>query len=352
VTRSMSAEIEREMAMDKPPRRRSVDRTAGKHAVPDRAVEVRPLVSVIVAAYNASLTIGETIRSVLGQTRQDFEIVVVDDGSTDDTGALVTQWLADPRVRLYHQENAGPAAARNAGIAHAHGDYLSMLDSDDLWLPYYLERMVLALQESPEAGFAYTDAWALEQASGRIRRATAMSRQRPPERTLPATAFLEALVQRNFIFNSVTVRREVLEHVGGYDPEIPQAEDYELWLRSCAAGYTGLRVPGPLAIYRVHDGSLSQDELGLLTGLCDAYRAVIDRHPAPEDVKAIARERLHTAERRLEALQGRSTPARAYPRTRHMLAASTHKWRTRRRLLATPPPEVAKAFPELGDGKR
>ncbi len=317
----------------------------------DRTAEARPTVSVIVAAYNASGTVGATIRSVLGQTRQDFEIVVVDDGSTDDTGSLVAQWTVDPRVRLHRQENAGPAAARNAGIALARGDYLSMLDSDDLWLPYYLQRMVQALQEHPECGFAYTDAWALEHATGRIRRATAMSRQRPPERTLSADAFLEALVQRNFVFNAVTMRREALERVGGYDPEIPQAEDYELWLRFCAAGYTGARVPGPLAIYRVHDGSLSRDELGLLTGLRDAYRAVVDRHPAPESVKAIARKRLHTVERKLEALQHRSTPAGAYLRTARMLAASTHKWRTRRSVLTTPPPEVAKAFPGLGDGK-
>lgn len=320
--------------------------------VPGGTAESRPVVSVIVAAYNASRTIGETIRSVLFQTRQDFEIIVVDDGSTDDTSSLVTQWTADPRVRLHHQENAGPAAARNAGIALARGDYLSMLDSDDLWLPCYLERMVQALQESPESGFAYTDAWALEQASGRIRRATAMSRQRPPERTLPAVAFLEALVRRNFIFNSITVRREVLERVGTYDPDIPQAEDYELWLRTCATGYTGVRVPGPLAIYRVHEGSLSQDELGLLSGLRDAYRTVIDRHPAPENVKRIARERLHTVEYRLEELQRGSARAQVYLRIRRMLAASTRKWRTRRRLLATPPPEVAKAFPGLGDGKR
>jgi glycosyltransferase involved in cell wall biosynthesis len=319
--------------------------------VVDGAAEARPVVSVIVAAYNASKTIDETIRSVLGQTRQDFEIVVVDDGSTDDTGSLVAYWSADPRIRLHRQENAGPAAARNAGIVLALGEYLSMLDSDDLWLPCYLERMVQALQESPQSGFAYTDAWALEQASGRIRRATAMSRQRPPKRTLPAAAFLEALVQRNFVFNAVTVRRDVLERVGSYDPEIPQAEDYELWLRFCAAGHTGVRVQGPLAIYRVHDGSLSRDELGLLTGLRDAYRAVIDRHPAPESVKAIARERLHTVERRLATLDGRLTPARAYLRTVRMLTASTHEWRTRRRLLRTPPPAVARAFPGLGDGK-
>jgi GT2 family glycosyltransferase len=179
-----------------------------------------------------------------------------------------------------------------------------------------------------------------------------MSRQHPPERTLPATAFLEALVQRNFIFNAVTVRREVLERVGSYDPQIPQAEDYELWLRFCAAGYTGVRVPGPLAIYRVRDGSLSQDELGLFTGLRDAYRAVIDRHPAPESVKATAREHLDSVERRLGILQHRSTFVRAYLRTRRMLAAPTRKWRTRHRLLATPPPAVAKAFPGLGEGKR
>ena len=188
----------------------------------DGVAEARPVVSVIVAAYNASRTVGETIRSVLAQTRQDFEIVVIDDGSTDDTASILAHWTTDPRIRLHRQENAGPAAARNAGIALARGDYVSMLDSDDLWLPCYLERMVQALQESPESGFAYTDAWALEQASGRIRRATAMSRQHPPERTLPATAFLEALIQRNFIFNAVTVRRGVSSVSGAMTRRFPR----------------------------------------------------------------------------------------------------------------------------------
>ena len=311
----------------------------------------RPAYSVVIAAYNAAQTVGEAIDSVLAQTRQDFEVIVVDDGSSDETCSRVAAYAGDSRVRLHRQANAGPGAARNAGIALARGEYLCMLDSDDLWLPCYLQRMAAALRDSPAAGFAYTDAWALEQASGRIRRATTMSRQRPPERSLSPSEFLEALVRRNFVFNSVTIRREVLERVGGYDQALAQAEDYELWLRIAAWGYPGVRIEDPLAIYRVHPDSLSQDERGLLEGLLSAYSAVIDRHPAPENVKLIARERFDAVERQLAALQGGWTLASARLRARRILAAATRGARSRRRLLATPPPEVAEAFPHLGDGR-
>jgi glycosyltransferase involved in cell wall biosynthesis len=123
--------------------------------------------SVVIPAYNTADTLGEAIDSVLAQTRQDFEIIVVDDGSSDDTAA-VAEGFGDRRIRVYRQENAGPSAARNRGIAEALGEYVSSLDSDDLWLPDYLAEMGRALEENPRADFAYTHAWILD-AAGRFR---------------------------------------------------------------------------------------------------------------------------------------------------------------------------------------
>ena len=201
-----------------------------------------------------------------------------------------------------------------------------MLDSDDLWLPRYLERMVGALKAHPQAGFAYTDAWAYEQLSDRFRRASAMSRQRPPRRELEPTEFLRELVRRNFIFNSVTVRKAVLDDVGGYDTSFAQAEDYELWLRICASGYAAVLVDGRAAIGRDRPGSLSHDSAAMRAGLLKAYRAVVERHPAPQDVKQIARERCAT----IVGGNGHDGARSLWERARGAVAAAARPVRSRR----------------------
>ena len=117
---------------------------------------------------------------MLQQTEQDFEVLVVDDGSTDDTSECARSFAGDPRLRVISQPNRGPSAARNAGLAAAQGFYVSMLDADDLWLPEYLEVMGGALDANPDAPFAYTDAWVFDDGTGRIRRTPAMFYQRPP----------------------------------------------------------------------------------------------------------------------------------------------------------------------------
>jgi len=147
-------------------------------------------------AFNAARTIGSSIRSVLNQTEQDFEVVVVDDGSTDDTPERAQSFASDPRVRVIAQRNRGPSAARNAGLASARGLYVSMLDADDLWLPEYLEVMGGALDANPDAAFAYTDAWVLDDQTGRIRRKPAMFYQRPPRTVPDARTFFLLLLDR------------------------------------------------------------------------------------------------------------------------------------------------------------
>ncbi len=114
-----------------------------------------PRVSVIIPTYNRAALVCEAVDSVLGQTYQDFEILVIDDGSTDGTDAAVATY--GDRVRYVWQENRGMSAARNRGIDLARGEYLALLDSDDLWMPFKLELMVAVLDRFPQAGFAFSN---------------------------------------------------------------------------------------------------------------------------------------------------------------------------------------------------
>jgi glycosyltransferase involved in cell wall biosynthesis len=114
----------------------------------------RPLVSVIVPTYNYGHYIADALESILAQTMSDFEVVVVDDGSTDDTPAVLAR-LTDPRLRVFRQANAGTAVARNRGRAEAGGRYITWLDADDTWQPTFLERHLLVLEAEPELGFSF-----------------------------------------------------------------------------------------------------------------------------------------------------------------------------------------------------
>ena len=312
-----------------------------------------PTCSVVVAAYNAAQSIDATIASVLAQTRTDLEVIVVDDGSTDETASHV-QAHADARVRLYHQENQGPSAARNKAIANATGRYVSTIDSDDLWLPRYLEMMVATLEHTPDAGFAFTDAWALEESSGRFRRATAMSRSKVTDPPVEAESFLEALIQENFVYGSVTARLEVLEEVGGFNTAVSHSEDYELWLRIAARGHRGVRVAGPpLAIVRDRAGARHHDERSMLIGIRDAMQMLLEHEPpVPPRARSVAQERLTTMEALLDGSWGRRLPDRILANVRRLGAGATRELRGRRRRLAKPPPEVAASFPDLGHGLR
>jgi glycosyltransferase involved in cell wall biosynthesis len=301
--------------------------------------------SVVIAAYNAASTLGEAIGSVLSQTCQDFEVIVVDDGSRDKTASVASEFAADGRVQVHSQENAGPSAARNRGIALARGRYVSMLDSDDLWLPSYLSEMGRVLDENPNAGFAYTDAWALEETSGRFLQATTATLRHHPSTPISGEQFIATLLQHNFVHNSVTVPRTVFEQVGGYDPQMSHSEDYELWLRIVISGFEAVRVPGQLAIYRIRPGSLSHDETAMISGLRTVYESVLQRHSASPNVKVLAQARLDEIDRYTRG------NVRIRERVRRKLGEVTRKARSRWRLRSTPPPHVAEAFPSLGLGK-
>ncbi len=247
-----------------------------------------PRFSVVMAAHDSAATIGAAIGSVRLQTREDWELVVVDDGSHDDTAEIAAA-TGDPRVRVVRQENRGPSAARNAGIAVARAPLVCLLDSDDLWLPHFLAATADALASEPAASAAYTDAWVLDHRSGRIRKTSEMAYQRPPRRPPPSPdAFLRELLRRNFVYNSTVVRREALLAVGGYDERLWVAEDWELWLRLAARGYGFVRAPGLLAVHRERAGSLASDAERLARGVAEVYRLVAEEWDTSPEVRELA----------------------------------------------------------------
>jgi glycosyltransferase involved in cell wall biosynthesis len=301
-----------------------------------------PRVSVVITTYNTGRYLPETLESVFAQSHPAAEVIVVDDGSSDDTTAQVARF-EDERVRLLRQENSGPGAARNLAIIAGRGRYVSMLDSDDLWLPSYLESMAAVLDVHPDVALTYTDAWVLDDATRRIRRTTAMHYQHPPrDPPRDPLEFLALLLKRgNFVFTSTTVRHTALEQVGLFEAALKPAEDFGLWLRIVAGGFPAMRTPGNLAVYRKRPGSLSTNEAAILDGERESVRLVAEEYDVPEWIRALANDRLRKLDLRLAGLGDESglipSLARARARAVRIKAALVEPFAWHR----DPPPEVA-----------
>ena len=211
-----------------------------------------PKISTIIPTYNGVKYIRQAIESVLDQTYRDFEIVVVDDGSTDNTKEAVESF--GNQVRYFYQENRGPGSARNFGIKNAKGDYIALLDHDDLWLSNRLEKEVELLDQQPEIGLVYADA---HQFSADLEVEKTCFQQ-----VTPHSGFVfEKLWARNFIPNlTVLVRKECYERLGVFDVtgRMIMTDDYHMWLR-IAAHYPIAYIEEPLAKYRIHKSNFSGD---------------------------------------------------------------------------------------------
>ena len=303
--------------------------------------------SVVIPAYNARRTIDATIGSVLAQTRRDFELIVVDDGSSDDTPERVAAHAErDRRVRLIQQANAGTAGARNTGSAEATGRLISMLDNDDLWMPNYLERAVAALDGAPEAGFAYGDAWLLNESVGRIGRRTSFQHYAPLPDRAPAEELLLRLIEENFVLSPVTIRAAVLRETGGFSEEIQGADDWDLWLRIAAAGHTAVQAEGQVIVQRDRSDSQSKDLTMMFRNMVQVLERVGVAYEAPHAAHEAARARLAELRARL-AREERGGPGAAARAVRLRIIAMGNRARPDRAWLEEPPPEVAAAFPDL-----
>ncbi len=209
-----------------------------------------PLITVVVPAYNSVDTLGGTLTSVLTQTYPRVEIVVVDDGSTDETPALLAAY--ETKVRHVRQDNAGLSATRNAGARLATGDLVAFVDADDILLPQYLERL-LARWQAAGGGrrAAASNAYFLRPEGVSIFRTMAASHF-PPQ----ADQRL-AILQGNFLSAFMMFPTQLYLDLGGCDETFRCAEDWDLWLRAIYTGVEAVFQPKPQALYRWRPGSLS-----------------------------------------------------------------------------------------------
>jgi len=207
-----------------------------------------PTVSIIVPAYNQCRYLGDAIRSALAQTHADHEVMVVDDGSTDDT-AVVCRSFTDSRVRYVWQENRGLSAARNTGIREARGDFLSFLDSDDLFLPEKLELLLGAFERDPGLGLVAGQAVLIDRHGQRI--GEVFDRPLPDEPT-------DLLLGNPLHVGSVLLRRGWQERVGLFDESLRSYEDWDMWLRLARAGCRMGWVAQPVSLYRFHQDQMTR----------------------------------------------------------------------------------------------
>jgi glycosyltransferase involved in cell wall biosynthesis len=214
----------------------------------------KPIVSAILPTYNRAHLVGRSIRSVLNQTYRDFELIVVDDGSTDNTDEVVNGFN-DPRIRyIRHEQNKGGSAARNTGIKAAQGEYIAFQDSDDEWLPEKLEKQMRIFEKaSTRVGVVYTGFNLIKDD-----RKTYIP---GPNIKITEGDLHEELLNGNFVAtDAVVVRRECFEKIGVFDERLPRLQDWELFIR-ISKYYTFNYIDAPLLnAFFSHDSiSANQD---------------------------------------------------------------------------------------------
>lgn len=215
----------------------------------NRRSEEPPLVSVIIPTYNSANYIALSIDSAIKQTMRDFEIIVVEDGSTDDTKNRLDAYRNI--INCIYQSNHGRSFARNVAIRQARGKYIAFLDSDDLWLPDRLEKQVAILEASPEIQLVYSKAKIID-SLGNAHQVWGHPSE-IGEAIMEPGRIYEQLILGNFIpILTVTLRRSALEQAGYFDEQLSYPEDWDLWLRLAHPG-NFFYIPETLACYRIED---------------------------------------------------------------------------------------------------
>lgn len=209
-----------------------------------------PGVSVIIPTYNHAHYLPQAVGSVVAQTFSAWELIIVDDGSTDDSAAVAAE-LAEPRIRTVSQANQGLSAARNMGIRHAQGAYLAFLDADDAWEANFLARCLQVLQGDPSLAGVVTGHRMIDENGNLLPQAGGLA--------LPAAEFRGRIVEGGFFPpHAAVTRAATVREVGAFDTQLTSVEDLDLWLR-ISAHHAMQAIPDRLARYRVYPGSMSTD---------------------------------------------------------------------------------------------
>jgi tetratricopeptide (TPR) repeat protein len=236
-----------------------------------------PRVSVIIPTYNRSRLLRAAVESALTQTYPNIEIIVVDDGSTDNTATEMAQYAA--RITYLRQANRGVAAARNTGIQAATGDYLTCLDDDDLILPTKIERQVQVMASRPGVGLVHC----------RFFYANEDGHYQYKVGSLPEGEVLGRLVCSNFVWaGAPMIHRHCLDRVGLFDDQMPSiTADWDMWLRIAQAGYRFACVQEPLGVYRIHQDGMMSDVAELERGIVVVLEKVFSNTQVPDDVRGL-----------------------------------------------------------------
>ncbi len=233
-----------------------------------------PLVSVVIPAFNGERTIADAINSALAQIEVDLEVIVVDDGSQDGTAAVVAD-IDDPRLRLVTQENRGVAAARNAGVELARGDWVAFLDCDDVWLRHKLQRQLQLMSAVPGCSASLASAYFVDD----------QLRPQKLRRCVPVDNPLLAFLRFQNLPNAASswiVNRALLDRIGDFDSSLTRIEDWDFSIR-LARLTVPLLIDEPLTLYRVHANNRSHDiDAHIAPGLTILRRLFSDPSLAPE----------------------------------------------------------------------
>lgn len=222
-------------------------------------MESKPLVSVVIAAYNMGAYVPFAIGSALDQTYDNIEVIVIDDGSTDGTRDAISVYESDPRVRYLYQENRGQAAAKNRGVRESRGDYVAFLDADDVWVPEKLELQIPLFLKSDTVGVVHSRLAYIDETGKQLGVAN---------NELFRGRVSSSLLIRNFIgFGTAVVKRECFDRLGVFNENLRMGVDYDMWLRFSSA-YEFDYIDRPLLFYRLWAGQMSHNCNGrYLTGI-------------------------------------------------------------------------------------
>lgn len=241
----------------------------------------KPLISVIIPAYNVSEFIGETLDSVFSQTFQDFEVIVINDGSPDTRELERVLQSFPSKLNYIKQENQGAAAARNAGVVAASGDLVAFLDADDLWLPSFLEKQ-LELLKSNNADLVFADALLVGESplAGRT-----FMQVEPPRGEVTPENLLSVKV--TVLTSTVLARKAPILEVGMFDVRMRRGQDFDLWLRLAKAGARFAYRREVLANHRIVESGLSGGTISQLKRTLAVLDAIKAKGLTPSEEAAL-----------------------------------------------------------------
>ena len=241
-----------------------------------------PYVSIIMPTFNSHQWISESIQSVLGQSFDNWELIIVNDGSTDNSVEIIQTYLNDKRIKLLHQKNLGPANARNYGISKCNGEFIAFLDSDDIWLHEKLQIQLQFFESNPHIGLVYSN-YNLFYDNPKL---TLPLRQSNWFHTWPDN---HRLLVYDFIgILTVVVRSSIIKKLGGFNENLFGTEDWDLWIK-VAQFYKISKIEKVTASYRVHPDGLSQTAQNHFNQLKKVYDLHVFKKNVPKHIQCGAK---------------------------------------------------------------